>query len=132
MIFVTHDRTFLENTTTRVIELSDAYPEGTFQADALPAAKAAPAEVAPDSTASATSDEISEHEFEALLDQLHGKGKFGGDVAAVQAPPAAKAPAAAKPQSPAAAKPAAAPAPAPVPAAASKPAAAARTAPGWP
>jgi ATP-binding cassette subfamily F protein uup len=33
MIFVTHDRTFLENTTTRVIELSDAYPEGTFQAD---------------------------------------------------------------------------------------------------
>ncbi|MCH2145493.1 MAG: ABC-F family ATP-binding cassette domain-containing protein [Phycisphaerales bacterium] len=33
MIFVTHDRVFLENTTNRIIELSNAYPEGTFQAD---------------------------------------------------------------------------------------------------
>lgn len=33
MIFVTHDRVFLENITSRIIELSAAYPDGTFQAD---------------------------------------------------------------------------------------------------
>jgi ATP-binding cassette subfamily F protein uup len=32
MIFVTHDRQFLENTATRVIELSTAYPGGAFEA----------------------------------------------------------------------------------------------------
>ncbi|MEO1237892.1 MAG: ABC-F family ATP-binding cassette domain-containing protein, partial [Planctomycetota bacterium] len=32
MVFITHDRTFLENTATRVIELSRAYPGGTFEA----------------------------------------------------------------------------------------------------
>ena len=32
MIFVTHDRRFLENTATRIIELSTAYPGGTFEA----------------------------------------------------------------------------------------------------
>lgn len=32
MIFVTHDRKFLENTATRIIELSPAYPGGTFEA----------------------------------------------------------------------------------------------------
>ena len=33
MIFVTHDRKFLENTATRIIELSAAYPGGTFEAN---------------------------------------------------------------------------------------------------
>ncbi len=93
----------------------------------MPAVKAsAPAAAGP----GAGGDEISEHEFEALLDQLHGKGKFSGEVAAAEAPAAAKvqAPAAAKADSQPAAKPAAAPAPAPAaaPAAASKPAAAPR------
>ncbi len=32
MIFVTHDRTFLENTASRIVELSPAYPGGTFEA----------------------------------------------------------------------------------------------------
>ena len=32
MIFVTHDRTFLENTASRIIELSPAYPGGKFEA----------------------------------------------------------------------------------------------------
>jgi len=32
MIFVTHDRRFLENTATRIIELSAAYPGGAFEA----------------------------------------------------------------------------------------------------
>ncbi len=31
MIFVTHDRKFLENTASRIIELSPAYPGGTFE-----------------------------------------------------------------------------------------------------
>ncbi|MBL4591506.1 MAG: ABC-F family ATP-binding cassette domain-containing protein, partial [Phycisphaerales bacterium] len=31
-IFITHDRRFLENTATRIIELSKAYPGGTFKA----------------------------------------------------------------------------------------------------
>ena len=33
MIFVTHDRKFLENTARRIIELSPAYPGGTFEAN---------------------------------------------------------------------------------------------------
>ena len=33
VIFVTHDRVFLENCATRVIELSRAYPEGTLSVD---------------------------------------------------------------------------------------------------
>ncbi|OAB56762.1 hypothetical protein AY599_01345 [Leptolyngbya valderiana BDU 20041] len=32
MVFVTHDRRFLENTATRIIELSAAYPGGAFEA----------------------------------------------------------------------------------------------------
>jgi len=32
IVFVTHDRRFLENTATRIIELSKAYPGGTFEA----------------------------------------------------------------------------------------------------
>jgi len=31
MVFVTHDRRFLENTATRIIELSEAYPGGAFE-----------------------------------------------------------------------------------------------------
>lgn len=33
MIFITHDRVFLENVTSRIIELSAAYPDGTFQVE---------------------------------------------------------------------------------------------------
>ena len=33
MVFVTHDRVFLENTASRIIELSPAYPGGTFKAE---------------------------------------------------------------------------------------------------
>lgn len=33
MVFVTHDRRFLENTATRIIELSAAYPGGAFEAE---------------------------------------------------------------------------------------------------
>ncbi len=33
MIFVTHDRRFLENTASRIIELSAAYPGGSFEAE---------------------------------------------------------------------------------------------------
>ena len=32
LVFITHDRRFLENTAQRIIELSDAYPGGTFEA----------------------------------------------------------------------------------------------------
>ncbi len=32
MVFVTHDRRFLENTATRIVELSAAYPGGAFEA----------------------------------------------------------------------------------------------------
>ncbi len=32
MVFVTHDRRFLEETATRIVELSKAYPGGTFEA----------------------------------------------------------------------------------------------------
>ncbi|MEM9419885.1 MAG: ABC-F family ATP-binding cassette domain-containing protein [Planctomycetota bacterium] len=32
MVFITHDRTFLEVTATRIVELSRAYPGGTFEA----------------------------------------------------------------------------------------------------
>ena len=73
--------------------------------DALADEKAAPKSATPADTggdlfgedeevkaAAGSSDEITETEFEALLDQLHGKGKPVGVVK-----PAAKAPAAAKP-----------------------------------
>lgn len=33
MIYITHDRMFLENTASRIIELSPAYPGGTFEVD---------------------------------------------------------------------------------------------------
>ena len=33
LLYITHDRRFLENTATRIIELSKAYPGGAFEAD---------------------------------------------------------------------------------------------------
>ncbi len=50
----------------------------------------------------AAADEITEDEFEALLDELHGKGKFTGlptakpGVKAKQSPPKSEAPKASK------------------------------------
>ncbi|MBD8273460.1 Hpt domain-containing protein, partial [Pseudomonas fluorescens] len=85
--------------------VAEALPQvaATATAPAAPAAKAEPAEPAGDGL-------ISDNEFEALLDELHGKGKFT-EVAPAAAPAAAAvatpAPVAAK-----AAAPAAKPAPA--------------------
>lgn len=71
--------------------------------------------VAPVAASSATSaDEIDDDEFEALLDELHGKGKFSETPAVSAAPVAAKAvekPAAKPAAKPVAAAPAKAPAP---------------------
>ncbi|AZE95734.1 Signal transduction histidine kinase CheA [Pseudomonas orientalis] len=102
--------------------LDQLHGKGTFVAEALPqvaaaatapaapAAKAEPAEPAGDGL-------ISDNEFEALLDELHGKGKF------TEVAPAAAAPAAAAVATPApAAAKAAAPAAKPAPAAAAAPA----------
>ncbi|WP_339434969.1 chemotaxis protein CheA [Pseudomonas orientalis] len=105
--------------------LDQLHGKGTFAAEALPqvaataaapaapAAKAEPAEPAGDGL-------ISDHEFEALLDELHGKGKFTEVAPAAAAPAAAAvatpAPVAAKAAAPAAAKPAPAAAAAPAPA----------------
>lgn len=59
-------------------------------AEEVPVAPEPPAEVPPASSG----DEISEDEFEALLDQLHGKGKHGGAPAAEVAAPVESQPAA--------------------------------------
>ncbi|WP_369301251.1 chemotaxis protein CheA [Pseudomonas sp. N2-5-1-1] len=100
--------------------LDQLHGKGTFAAEALPevAATAATA-AAPAATAEpaepAGDGLISDHEFEALLDELHGKGKFTevAPAAAATATPVAAKPAPAKAAAPAAAKPApAAPAPA--------------------
>ncbi|NCE85989.1 MULTISPECIES: chemotaxis protein CheA [Pseudomonas] len=109
--------------------LDQLHGKGTFAAEALPevaATAAAPTAAKPPVTPPASAQPagdglISEHEFEALLDELHGKGKFSEvppaaaatatPVAAKPAPAPAAAPAAAKP-APAAAPAAAAPAPA--------------------
>ncbi len=87
----------------------EALPEVAATA-AAPAASAAPASAAP-----AGDGLISDHEFEALLDELHGKGKFSEvtPAAAATATPVAAKPAPAKAP---AAKPAPAAAPAPAPA----------------
>ncbi|MEX6677573.1 chemotaxis protein CheA [Pseudomonas sp. W2Oct36] len=102
-------------------------------AHAAPAAAAPAAPVAPAAPSkAAASDEITDNEFEDLLDQLHGKGKFEPAVAA--AAPAAPAAPVNKPEpvakaepakpTPAAAAPAkATPASAPAPARAAAPAA---------
>uniref|UniRef100_UPI000B05FC91 chemotaxis protein CheA n=1 Tax=Pseudomonas aeruginosa TaxID=287 RepID=UPI000B05FC91 len=89
-------------------------PAGTPAAPAAAAPAAAPAEPGK-APAAAGGDEISDDEFESLLDELHGKGKFNGASEAVAAAAAvakniaAKSPAA-KPVAPskaAAARPAA-------------------------
>lgn len=102
----------------------DAAASAVAAAPATPAAPAAPAAA----SKAAGSDEITDNEFEDLLDQLHGKGKFEPAVAAAApAAPVKKAePAKAEPvkAAPAAAVPAkAAPAAAPAPARAAVPAA---------
>lgn len=55
---------------------ADSAAESAAPADAEPEAPAKPEASAPASAASSNSDEISDDEFEALLDQLHGKGQF--------------------------------------------------------
>ena len=82
-------------------------PAAVPSAPASPAAEAAPG----------AGDLITDHEFEALLDELHGKGRFQPEAVA---PAEAPRPEAAKP-----AAPRAAPAARPAPAAAEKPAASA-------
>lgn len=90
-------------------------------AAAAPSAPAEPAKPAP-SVGSDSDEEITEDEFEALLDDLHGQGKGpAGNGAAASAPASTPAPAptpAAKPETsePKAAAPVPKPAPAPAPA----------------
>ncbi|HET8903322.1 MAG TPA: chemotaxis protein CheA [Saccharospirillum sp.] len=78
---------------------ADSAADSAAPADAEPEAPAKPEASAPASTASSNSDEISDDEFEALLDQLHGKGQFkveaipnaeqsAGDKGVKAAPPA--------------------------------------------
>ncbi|ELQ13200.1 chemotaxis sensor histidine kinase CheA [Pseudomonas fluorescens BRIP34879] len=107
--------------------LDQLHGKGTFAADALPeVAATAPAAAAPAaaaaSAAAAGDGLISDHEFEALLDELHGKGKFAevAPAAAATAAPVAAKPAPAPVAKPAPA-PAAAPARAPAAAVAEKP-----------
>ncbi|MGQ7861926.1 chemotaxis protein CheA [Pseudomonas sp. 32A] len=105
--------------------LDQLHGKGSFAADALPevaataataATPAAPAAAA--AAAPAADGLISDHEFEALLDELHGKGKFtevvgaAAPAATAAAAVATPAPVAAKAAAPVAAKPAPAPAPA--------------------
>ncbi|WP_421524304.1 chemotaxis protein CheA [Pseudomonas yamanorum] len=104
--------------------LDQLHGKGSFAADALPevaataATAAAPAApVAATAAAAPAADGlISDHEFEALLDELHGKGKFtevvgaAAPAATAAAAVATPAPVAAKAAAPVAAKPAPAPA----------------------
>jgi len=103
--------------------LDQLHGKGTFAVDALPevaaTATATATAAAPAASAAPAGDGlISDHEFEALLDELHGKGKFTevAPAAAATAAPVAAKPAPAKAAAPAAAKPAPAPAAAPAPA----------------
>ncbi|CAE6908716.1 Signal transduction histidine kinase CheA [Pseudomonas marincola] len=107
--------------------LDQLHGKGQFASGAAPAlaatglpatasAASTPSEpVAPVAASSAASaDEINDDEFEALLDELHGKGKFSETPAVSAAPVAAKAvekPAAKPAAKPVAAVPAKAPAP---------------------
>ncbi|WP_338513547.1 chemotaxis protein CheA [Pseudomonas poae] len=107
--------------------LDQLHGKGTFAADALPeVAATAPAAAAPAAAAASAAPAgdglISDHEFEALLDELHGKGKFAevAPAAAATAAPVAAKPAPAPVAKPAPA-PAAAPARAPAAAVAEKP-----------
>ncbi|UVH53327.1 chemotaxis protein CheA [Pseudomonas sp. CBS] len=104
--------------------LDQLHGKGSFAADALPevaataATAAAPAAPAAATAAAAPAADglISDHEFEALLDELHGKGKFtevvgaAAPAATAAAAVATPAPVAAKAAAPVAAKPAPAPA----------------------
>ncbi|PVZ13801.1 MULTISPECIES: chemotaxis protein CheA [unclassified Pseudomonas] len=97
--------------------LDQLHGKGSFAADKLagnaaPASSAAPAAAAASPAPAQGGDLITDDEFENLLDELHGKGKF-------VAPAAAAAEAVASPS------PAAKPVPAPTPAPAAKPAPAA-------
>ena len=102
--------------------LDQLHGKGQFASGAAPglpataSAASTPSEpVAPVAASSAASaDEINDDEFEALLDELHGKGKFSETPAVNAAPVAAKAvekPAAKPVAKPVAAAPAKAPAP---------------------
>lgn len=76
-------------------DITDAEFEQFLDAIAEPdAPAAAPASSAPPAGPVADGDEITEDEFEALLDQIHGEGKHGGDVSEESAstPPAKSAP----------------------------------------
>ena len=112
--------------------LDQLHGKGTFVPDAVaPAAPSAPPAQPASNDAPAgaggSGDLITDDEFESLLDQLHGKGKFNEDAVVPQPVPAAKAqPPAAKPEAAAKPEPAAKPqAAAPQPAKAAAPAAAA-------
>lgn len=81
---------------------------GATQAGEKPAAETPASEPAAAAAAAGDSDEmITEDEFEALLDELHGKGKFsaGKGKAAAEEKPAAQPPAVAEKKEPAARKP---------------------------
>ncbi len=111
--------------------LDQLHGKGSFDADkakpvATGTAPVAAAKVAVDTARKPASDEISEQEFESLLDELHGKGKFEPAAVAAAAAPAAAAAAPAKAAAPASAPVAKA---APAPAAAAAPARAAAPAP---
>ncbi|MGO2487252.1 MAG: chemotaxis protein CheA [Pseudomonas taetrolens] len=80
--------------------LDQLHGKGAFSSDALQASAVPVTEAAVSATVAAPSaapeaashpDLISDHEFEALLDELHGKGKFSADSAAVAVAPAVEA-----------------------------------------
>jgi len=84
--------------------LDQLHGKGQFAVDALASPTAAPATsgpsgapaseaVTPSTTAAAPGDEITDDEFEALLDQLHGKGAFTADAVKPQPPAQVQAPA---------------------------------------
>ena len=66
------------------LDITDEEFESLLDALQKPQANvpAASQDIASEENTAATSDEISEDEFEALLDQLHGKGKFDTNVKA--------------------------------------------------
>ena len=69
-----------------VTDITDSEFEQLLESlDAVKAAAAEPEPVTP--TDISASDEISDAEFELLLDQLHGKGQFSADAAVVSAVP---------------------------------------------
>ena len=100
--------------------LDQLHGKGSFipgQIDAAPVVSPAPAKpsASPTAAPAAGGDDISDDEFESLLDELHGKGKAPVGPATAAVSPVAKPPVVAKPEpaKPEPAKPSAAPAPAP-------------------